>query len=168
MSDADHETLGINFRTPCPPDMAMAIGRAIWNFLSLEGQVTALVVECKEADPHEARRLTAGPKVDLLRRAAKRFDSNGETDAGQKLRDASDAFRVATAQYRNAIAHASLFANKRTDEGEIVPGLARTTENGTEILATSPEDVLDMATQIEASRPAVADARRAVRNIPAA
>jgi hypothetical protein len=168
MSDSDHETLGVSFRTPCPPDMATALGRAIWNFLSLEGQVAALLVECKEADPHEARRWMAGKKANRLRRAAKRYDSTGDTDAGQKLREASDAFKEATTKYRNALTHAGLFANNRTDEGDIVPGLSRTTESGTEILAIDPEEVLDMARQIEDSRPAVADARRAVRNIPAA
>jgi hypothetical protein len=165
MSDADHETLGVPFRTPCPPEMACAIGRAIWNFLSLEGQVASLLVDCNEADRHEARHLMAGDKANRTNRAAKRYAAKGDTQVAQLLRAASDAFRDATTQYRNALSHASLFTVSRNAEGEGLPGLARTTANGTEGLATSPEEVLEMATQIEAAREPVADARRAVRGI---
>lgn len=163
MPEDDHVTLGVRFRTPSPPEIATAIGRAIYNFLSLEGQVAALLVDAGESDRTESRKLMAGEKANRLRRAAKRYDRGGDTAVAQALRAAAKAFDSATRDERNALAHASLFAANRTPEGEVEPGLAMTDGEGNAILATSAEEILDMASRIEAAREPVAAARRAAR-----
>ena len=163
VTDEEYVTLGVRFRTPCPPDMAAAIGRVIYNFLSLEGQVAALLVDAHEVDAHEARTLMAGKKESRLLCAAKRYDRKGDTFVAQALRDAAAAFRAATQDEWNALGHARLFTANRTVEGGVAPGLAMTDGTRSEMLATKPEEILAMASRIEETRPSIADARRAVR-----
>jgi hypothetical protein len=163
MPEDDFVTLGVRFRTPCPPEFATAIGRVVYNFLSLEGQVAALLVETQETDLTEARELMAGQKASRVRRAAKRYDRRGDASVAQALRAAADAFDSATQDERNALAHAKLFAADRTVEGDVAPGLAMTDGAGAATSATKSEEILTMASRIEAAREPVTAARRAAR-----
>jgi hypothetical protein len=163
MPEDDFVTLGVRFRTPCPPEFATAIGRVIYNFLSLEGQVAALLVETQESDMTEARELMAGQKASRVRRAAKRHDRRGDASVAQALRAAADAFDSATQDERNALGHAKLFAADRTVEGDVAPGLAMADGAGAATSATKPEEILAMASRIEAAREPVTAARRAAR-----
>jgi hypothetical protein len=105
----------------------------------------------------------AGQKESRLRRAAKRYDGRGDASVAQALRAAADAFHSATPDERNALTHASLFAADRTAEGEVAPGLAMADGAGNAMLATTREEILDMAPRIEAAREPVTAARRAAR-----
>ena len=86
VTDEEYVTLGVPFRTPCPPDMVAAIGRVIYNFVSLEGQVASLLVDAHEVDAHEARTLMAGKRKGTY--VAPPSDTTGkETPSASRLPD---------------------------------------------------------------------------------
>jgi hypothetical protein len=62
MSNATHETLGQHFRVPAHPDVLMALGRTIYNFLALEETVVAILFDAGAANLSETRALMAGEK----------------------------------------------------------------------------------------------------------
>jgi hypothetical protein len=130
----------------------------IYTFLSLEGQVAALLVEAQVAWMPDAGEMMAGRKAELLRLAAKGHRQAGDVSLAQAFTEAADAFQEVTRECRNALAHARLSTVSRSADGVAVPGLAMA-----ERRMTTPEELLELASRIEEARVPVTDARQALR-----
>lgn len=169
MADGTHRTLGRNFRTPAHPDMLSAMGRALYNFLSLEESVTAVMYDAGAADLSETRAKVAGEKQQALEQLAElyRAASNGASVA-DLLDAAAASFGDVRARVRNELLHAHPYTEGYQEDGTYLPGLAYTAKDGKswKTVARSPEEVLDLAAQIEDAISPLSAARDAVRRLP--
>lgn len=125
--DDAHTTLGRRFRTPAHPDVLAALGRALYNFLSLEETVTAILYEAEVATLPITRAKMAGDKETALQDLA---DMYRNTQSGSGIAEALDAavaaFRQARQSIRNELSHAHPFTAGTDAEGSYMPGLAHT------------------------------------------
>ena len=170
MADSAHETLGRHFRTPSHPDVITALGRALYNFLSLEETVAAVLFEAGFVDLGTSRALMAGPKEARLRDLAALYGtSTNGTHVEPVLDTAADAFGAARAAIRNQVAHSHPFTAGSDSSGNYVPGLAYTSAKGVQkIVATSPSELLDAAAAVEDAINPLSAARDEVRALPVA
>lgn len=107
----------------------MAFGRAIYNFLSLEETLVAVVYDAG-SDPRST-------------------NSNG-THVAPVLDAAADAFGAARSAIRNHLANSHPFTAGTGASGAHLPGLACTCGKGMrEIVATSPTELLDAVEAVE-------------------
>lgn len=94
--------------------------------------------------------------------------------AGQDVADAIDAaviaFRRARTSIRNELLHAHPFTAGQDAEGRYLPGLAYTARDGKswKTVSRTPEDLLDLATEIESALDPMSTARTLVRERPLA
>ena len=168
MTDSAHDTLGRHFRTPAHPDVLTALGRSIYNFLSLEESVVAILYDAEFAPLNVTRARMAGAKEHQLRSLAKRYrkSTNGSAVA-PILVEAADAFHAALAQVRNRVSHSQPYTAGTDEHGEYLPGLAYTADNGSsQVIVEKPSDLLDLAEQIEEAIDALSAARAAVAQLP--
>lgn len=168
-ADGTHVTLGRRFRTPSHPDVLLALGRAQYNFLSLEETVTAILYEAGVATLPETRGKMAGTKEKELRKLAERYRAHalgGEIAA--LLDTAAGAFSMAREVVRNKLSHAHPYTAGRDSEGNYLPGLGYTVSDGSSwtTLSSTPEDLLGLAADVEKAISPLGHARRAVRALP--
>lgn len=158
-----------NFRTPAHPDVLAALGRAVFNFLALEEQVTAVLHEAGHLNVSPARGMMAGQKAAELRRLADRYrGANGDASIATTLDEARAAFDDVRQRVRNELLHAHPFTSIPDEQGNFVPGLGYTVADGSswKTLATGPQDLLDLAAEIETAINPLAEAREAVNATP--
>lgn len=169
--DDTHTTLGRRFRTPSHPDVLMALGHAQYTFLSLEESVTVILYEAGVMSLPEARGKLAGAKEGELRRLANRYRQHADGQPVAGLLDAAaEAFQQARELVRNKLSHAHPYTAGTDAEGNYLPGLGYTVRDGSswETLSATPDDLLDMATEVERAIDPLSDARMAVRERPLA
>jgi hypothetical protein len=144
-----HTTDGEHYRTPAHPLLISALGRAVWNFLSLEETVVAILYEAGTHDLGEARSMMAGAKAEALRRLGPWLRQRGASHhLVSTIEVAYEAFDLARSEYRNALLHASPFTAGYEEDGTYRPGLAMTTPSGL-VDARAPLDLHSLAHRIE-------------------
>lgn len=167
--EGTHVTLGRRFRTPAHPDVLLALGRAQYTFLSLEESVTAILYDAGAATLPEARGKMAGDKEKALATLANEYRQH---PAGAAVADILDvaiaAFKDARQLVRNKLSHAHPFTAGTDSAGNYLPGLGFTVRDGSswETLSSTPEDLLDFATEVENAITPLGSARRAVQQLP--
>jgi hypothetical protein len=165
-----HETLGRSFRTPAQPEFVEALGRAVFNFLYLEEIVSTIVNEAgASSSPSETRRSAAEGKVKALRKLEGRYRRHPRgAEAADALKAATDVFEEQRQEVRNALLHAHPFTAGTDEHGNYLPGLAHTEGSGRawRTVASSPEDLLDLAARIETALDPLNTARMAVGCLP--
>jgi hypothetical protein len=171
MADDRNENLYTDdecYRTFGTPATIRAFGRAMWNFLSLEGLVADVLHESGQMGLSEARALMAGPKADALNGLIKRLRKEGAPpEIIQAIRTAHAAFDSSRDKYRNALAHAHPFTAGYDDDGADLSGLAYTKKDGSHrIVASDAQQLLDIAHEIEDAIDPLAAARKAVQALP--
>lgn len=169
LDDDKHITLGRRFRTPSHPDVVAALGRALYCFLSLEESVTAVLYDAGHADLSVSRGMMAGGKAAELRRLAERYRGpGGDASTAACIDKALGAFDAARKHARNQLLHAHPFTSEPDDAGNYVPGFGYTVEDGSSwiTIARTPEDLLDLATEIEKAIDPLSAARTAVKAVP--
>lgn len=155
MDDA-HTTCGNHFRIPAHPDMVAALGRAMWNFFSLEEGIVAILYQAHASDLNDSRSLDPKGKE---RRLKQLRDSLARQPTSPDLINALDQalteFNRVRQQYRNALAHAHAFTAGYDDDGTYLPGLSHTARDGSQVeLGREASDLLKIAHEIEdAGRP---------------
>lgn len=154
----------MHFRTPAHPEMIAALGRAMWNFFSLEEGIVAILNQAKASDLDASRALDAKEKE---RRLRQRKDDLARQGAPSDLLTALDKtveeFRRVRKKYRNALAHAHAFTAGYDDNGTYLPGLSHTAKDGSRLeLAREARDLLDIAHEIEEAGKPIDEARRAL------
>lgn len=168
-TDDTHTTRGRQFRTPAHPDVLMALGRALYNFLNLEESVTAILYEAGAAPLPVTRGKMAGAKEAALQALAHEYRSspNGQ-DVANALDRAVTEFGRARGTIRNELLHAHPFTVGEDADGSYLPGLAYTAKDGEswKTISRSPEDLLDLAVEIERALDPLNTARMLVRGTP--
>lgn len=171
ISDSTHTTLGRQFRTPAHPDVVAALGRALFNFLSLEETVSTILHEAGVAQLPTTRAKMAGGKEASLQDLADSYRSaaNG-LDVADALDVAVAAFRTARESIRNELMHAHPFTAGTDLDGNYMPGLAYTAKDGQswKTVSRSPNDLLDLAKAIEEAITPLNAARQHVSASPLA
>jgi len=162
-----HTTDGETYRSPAHPQMVAALGRAQWNFFSLEETVVAILYEAGEFSLVSGRSLTAGDKAKCLRKLIARLEGEGAPqDVADALKKAETAFDHARASYRNALSHAHPFTAGYAQDGTYLPGLAHTTKHLQTVLAREAADLHEIAHRIEDAISPLGDAREALKRLP--
>lgn len=166
--DDTHVTLGRSFRTPAHPDVLSALGRAQYTFLSLEETVTAILYDAGAATLPETRGKMASAKEDALEQLADKYRQRDESDIADLLDDARRALKDTRRSVRNKLSHAHPYTAGKDVTGNYMPGLAYTVRDGSswETLAETPDDLLDLATEIEKVIDPLGAARQAVHLTP--
>lgn len=156
-------TAGERYRTPAHPAMIEALGRAMWNALSLDQQIIAILHESGDQAWQEAQRLTAG----LLERKLRQFGAAHQDDApgvAEAVRQAADAYAAARSNYRNALAHAGAYTASTDELGRPLPGLVHHPRSGGPVMRfESPGALLQVAREIEDAIDPIGEARIVVR-----
>jgi hypothetical protein len=160
--DDSHTTCDEHFRIPAHPEMVAALGRAMWNFFSLEEGIVAILAKAQAADLNTARSLDPEGKEKRLRQLTNdltRRKAPGELlDA---LKETVDDFRRLRKKYRNALAHAHAFTAGYDDDGTYLPGLSHTARDGSrQLLAHEAQELLAIAHEIEEGGRPIGRARR--------
>jgi hypothetical protein len=171
--EGTYSTLGREFRTPAHPAVLSALGRALYCFLSLEESVTAVLSEA-EAEAGAAtlavtRGKTAGAKEhDLVDLANKYRTSPAGEATADSLDKAAAAFKTARKTVRNELLHAQPYTAGDDESGRYLPGLSYTAPDGQswKTISRTPEDLLDLASEIERALDPLSAARDAVRALP--
>lgn len=165
----EYATLGRSFRTPADSEILAALGRVYFTVLSIEESATAILYESGHMGLSEARGKMAGQKEDALGALANIYRNHPR---GVSTADALDAAKAAIGkvrkQVRNPLSHAHPFTADADVDGNYLPGLAYTVRNGTswQTLATTPDDLLDLAVEAEEAIDPLGAARRAVQQLP--
>jgi len=161
--DDTHTTDGEHYRTPAHPLVIAAIGRAMWNFLSLEESVVAILYESGAYDLSDARSLMAGGKENALRDLKSWLEARSESrELLESVQRSIDAFGHARREYRNALSHAVPFTAGYAPDGTYLPGLTLDTSTGA-LRAHSANELHEVAHRIEDAVDPLSDARSAVR-----
>jgi hypothetical protein len=169
LQEATHVTLGRNFRTPAHPRVLAALGRALYCFLSLEESVTAIMFDAGAATLPMTRGKMAGAKEQALADLAERYRASVSGAAVADSLDAAvTAFRTARKSVRNELLHAHPYTAGEDASGNYLPGLAYTARDGRSwrTVSSTPEDLLDLATEVERATYPLSAAREAVRALP--
>jgi hypothetical protein len=162
--DDTYTTGGEKFRIPAHPDMVAALGRALWNFLSLEETVVAILYEGRHADLGKARAGMAGQKEGLLKELRDRLGAEGAPcNLLEQFDEGIDAFAAARRDWRNVITHAHPFTVGYEEDGTYLPGLGYTNIAGERTVAVNAADLLEIAKRIEDSSRPLHDLRKALR-----
>ena len=144
--------------------MVSALGRAIWNCLSQEETVVAILVEAGQMSVSKARSGDAGEKEAGLKQLRKRLnDENARPDVLEALDAGIEAFNQVRKQARNALSHAHPFTVGYDEQGAYHPGLAHTSRGVERRLADGPAELLDLAHEVEEAIEPLSRARDAVR-----
>ena len=145
--------------------MIAALGRALWNFLSLEESVVAILHEAEFQALDEARRGTAGSKESALRGLRNKLNEQGApADVIDEVDRGIEAFSAARSEWRNAISHAHPFTAGYAEDGTYLPGLSYTPPRGVHrTIARNAADLHQIAHRIEDAIDPLSDAREAVR-----
>jgi hypothetical protein len=148
--------------------MVAALGRAMWNFFSLEEGVVAILYRSGALDLDSSRALDPRSKEQRLRQVR---DVWRRDQAPSQLLDAMDraisAFGEARKKYRNALAHAHAYTAGADDDGTYLPGLSHVTRNGSRVeLGKSPDDLLAIAHAVEDASEPIEEVRRLLRLAP--
>lgn len=149
--------------------MLAALGRVLFNFLSLEEHKTAVLYDAGFADLPATRAKEAGPKENDLRALAHRYRvPGGDENVALTIDRAVAAFREARTSVRNELVHAHPFTVGHDEHETYLPGLNYTEEGGKswKTVATSPSDLLDLAAKVEEALGPLSEARDAVRQLP--
>lgn len=168
---SQYETLGQHFRTPAHPDVLMALGRVMFNFLSLEETVATILYEVGVSDLSTTRGKMAKAKGRALESLADLYRQQpGGKPVAECLDAACLAFHEVRQSVRNRVMHAHPFTAGKDEEGNYLPGLGYTFPHGREwiTVATSPDDLLALAHAVEGAGVVMNEARTAVRNTPLA
>lgn len=148
--DDAYKTGGERYRTPSHPAMIEALGRAMWTVLMLEELVLAVLHEADAPDWSGARALEAGPLESRLRRLAPELVAQGAGPAIPiAINAGADAFRDVRKRYRNALAHARIYAVGQEQSGRHLPGVAHHRSDGTIARFAGPQALLDVAHHAE-------------------
>jgi hypothetical protein len=141
----------------------------LYCFLSLEEGVTAILYDAGAGDLSQTRARMAGDKEKALRKLARQYrhSSNGSAPA-TILTTAADAFGGARAAVRNEVLHAHPFTAGTDAAGAYLPGLAYTAKDAKswKTIARTPDDLLDLAEEVEDAIDALSAARAAVAQMP--
>ncbi|HST55280.1 MAG TPA: hypothetical protein VLJ42_05215 [Solirubrobacteraceae bacterium] len=158
-----YTTDGVQYRTPAHPLMIAALGRALWNFLSVEEQACAILNEVGTTTLAAARALTAGEKERRLRRALGELRQRG---APQTLLASFDQgikdYCVARRRYRNGLAHAGLFTSGYDPDGTYKPGISLEPKGQQKIVIAEAPDLHAIAIEIEDLSSGLGQARRQI------
>ena len=168
-SDSTHTTLGRSFLIPAHNDFLLALGRVHYAFNYLEETVVAILWEGYAAELGASRAKMAGPKGSDLQALADRYrEAGGYDEIVAALDEAVAAFSEARVLVRNKVAHGHPFTAGYDEDGTYLPGLAYTPKDGGpgEILASSPEDLLDLAENVERAVGPLSRARALVLGNP--
>lgn len=147
----------------------MALGRAQYTFLNLEENVSAILYEAGMMALPEARGKMAGEKEQALTNLSEKYR---QAPTGSGIADALDAavlaFKEARQLVRNKLSHAHPFTAGTDSEGNYLPGLGFTVKDGSswETLASTPEGLLDLATEVELAIGPLDAARAAILQTP--
>ncbi|MDX6683706.1 MAG: hypothetical protein QOG94_3745 [Solirubrobacteraceae bacterium] len=110
--------------------MIEALGRAIWNALSLDQQVIAILREIGDSVWQEARWLTGG----LLERSRLRQFGVAHQDnapgVAEAVRQGTEAYAAARWNYRNPLVHAGAYTASTDELGRPLPGLVHRPRSG--------------------------------------
>lgn len=158
-----HTTDGFHYRTPAHPLMIAALGRAMWNFISLEEEAVAILAEVGTTTLGAARKLQAGEKESWLRRTLKELRDLG---ASQELLDSLklgiDEFGIVRSHYRNGLAHAGLFTVGYEADGTYLPGMSLDPKGADKLIISEASELHALAEEIEDSGSGLGKARRAI------
>lgn len=158
-----HTTDGEHYRIPAHPRMIAALGRAMWNFLSLEETAVAILAEVGTHNLTRARALMAGGKEMALKRALTELRRRGAPPTVLKaLEKGIEAFALACSEYRNALAHAGLFTAGYDDDGTYLPGIALKGDSGAERMIRDASELHAEAHAIENCSAYLGEARTAI------
>jgi hypothetical protein len=158
-----HTTDGEHYRIPAHPRMIAALGRAMWNFLSLEETAVAILAEVGTHNLTRARALKAGRKEKALKLALTDLRRRNAPPAVLKtLERGIDAFALARAEHRNALAHAGLFTVGYDEDDIYLPGVALKGDTGTERMIRDASELHGEAHAIEDSHALLGEARAAI------
>lgn len=158
-----HTTDGERCRIPAHPRMIAALGRAMWNFLSLEETAVAILATVGTHSLTRARALMAGGKEKALRRAQAELQAKGAPpDVLTAMQRGIGAFGLARSEYRNALAHAGLFTAGYDDDGTYLPGIALKGDSGSERLIRDATELHAEARVIEDCSAQLGEAKVAI------
>jgi hypothetical protein len=160
--DDTHTTCGEHFRIPAHPEMVAALGRAMWNFFTLEEGIVAILWEAKACDLNASRSLDSSGKEKRLRQLRNALAQQGASqDLLDALSETADEFGRLRRKYRNALAHAHAFTAGYADDGTYLPGLSHIARDGSrQKLAVEAGDLLAIAHEIEEGGRPIGTARR--------
>jgi hypothetical protein len=148
-----------------------ALGRVLFNFISLEETISTTIYEAGAGDLSATRSLTAHGKQELMGQLAKRYrrQAGGEVVA-DVLDTAAKAFGHVRKTIRNEVLHAHPFTAGVDSEGDYLPGIGYTARDGKswKTVARTPEDLLALAHEVEVAIGPLNAARAAVRANPLA
>ncbi|POH57493.1 hypothetical protein [Arthrobacter glacialis] len=137
--------------------------------MSLEESVSAILFEAGASTLPEVQAKMAGSKERELENLA---DQYRLVASGVVVADALDQavleFRKARQSVRNVLLHAHPYTAGEDAEGNYLPGLAYTAADGQswKTVSRTPEDLLDLATNIERAIDPLSVARLAVQTLP--
>lgn len=116
----------------------------------------------------EARGKPTGAKERELSKLADLYRQHAGGECAAELLDAAILAFEQARQLRNKLSHAHPYTAGTDAEGNYLPGLGYTVRDGSswETLAATPDDLLDMATEVERAIDPLSDARMAVRKLP--
>ncbi len=131
LADGTYVTLGRRFRTPTHPQVLAALGRAVYNFVSLEESVSAIIFDSGADTLSSIRGKMAGDKQKALTALADRYrrSASGEP-AAEALSAAAAAFGEARQNVRNILLHAHPYTAGEDAKSNYLPGLAYTARDG--------------------------------------
>lgn len=160
--DDAHTTCGEHFRIPAHPDMLAALGRAMWNFFSLEEGIVAILHRAQASDLNKSRSLDATRKEKRLKQLRDTLArSQASPSLVQSLDEVLIAFKDMRTRYRNALAHAQAFTAGVDGDGTYRPGLSHVARDGSRVeLAREASDLLAIAHEIEDAGRAIEDVRQ--------
>lgn len=164
-----HSTLGRRFRTPAHPEILSALGRVLYNFLSLEESVTAILYDSGFSTLSASRAKMAGAKEKELKTLANLYRESGQGEATAAALDhAAETFGQVRKTVRNELLHAHPYTVGKDKEGKYLPGLAYTTKDAAswKTLVQEPRDLLNLASEIENAIDPLSEARRKVQMTP--
>ena len=145
-----HTSNGVKYRIPSHPDIIVALGRVVWNFLYIEEAVVAILFLSNEKTLEAARSLMAGQKTNALRALhAKLSTNNAPQDLLDSLKDATDKFEIITREIRNPVFHSGLFTAAYSDEGVLLPGMQLVDKYNKKTDLTTPDQIHTLALNIE-------------------
>lgn len=127
-----HTTDGEHYRIPAHPRMIAALGRVVWNFLSLEEAVAIVLTQAGELTLDQARALGGARKATALTgKALPALQAkSAPADLVELLEHATSTFQRLCDDYRNGILHGGMFTAGFDDDGTYLPGISFTTKAG--------------------------------------
>jgi hypothetical protein len=137
----------------------------------MEETVTAILYDAGAESLSESRAKDAGKKEAALKNLADAYRVKpGSEDLGEAIDVAAIAFRRARRSITNVLLHAHPFTASEDSSGRYLPGLAYTAPDGESwrTVSQKPQDLLDLATQIEKALDPLNDARILVQGRPLA